>query len=167
MADSRFFTAALFILLSGTISADIPVDRIPNSLVLPEAYPDSWVFIHDINYPALVLGKYIVLDVAASANQHKGQFQAAQLAGFTESKSRNELYVAETFYARSGRGQRTDALTIYEKTAFKPIAEILLPGEKRALMPPKMGTTRITQNEKFVLIFNFTPAASVTVVDLD
>ena len=167
MSVGKQFLYSVLLVISSLTVADVPFDRIPNSLSLPDTYPDSWIFIHDINYPALVMGKFLILDVAAEAHQHKGQFQGAQLAGFVESRTRSELYVAETFYSRAGRGQRTDALTVYSKADLKPIAEIPLPGEKRALMLSKKGLMRMSRNDQFALIYNFTPGASVTVVDMN
>ena len=87
--------------------------------------------------------------------------------GLRESARRSELYVAETYYTRGTLGERTDVLTIYEKENLLPIAEVVLPGKKRALMLPHKGQVQLTNNEQFALIFNFTPAASVTVVDID
>lgn len=165
--SKKLFTIAIFALLAGATYAQPPIDRIPQSLTLPEHYPESWLFAHDLNYDSAIVGKYIILDVAATSHQHKGQFQAAQLASFAESKRRSELYVAETFYARGGRGERTDVLTVYEKTQLKPVAEVILPDKKRALMVPHKGVMQLTNDEKFLLIFNFTPATSVTVLDID
>ena len=167
MTNSKRLILTITFLLSWSLHAEVQVDRIPRSLSLPEVYPESWVFIHDINYFTQVLGKYVILDVGATSSQHKGQFQGALLSGFVESKKRSELYVAETFYARVGWGKRTDVITIYEKSNLKPIAEIILPGEKRALMIPQKGLMQLTHDEKFALVFNFTPGASVTVVDMD
>ncbi len=143
------------------------MDKIPKSLSLPEDYPFSWIYVHDFNYPTALIGKYVVVDVAAEKHQFKGQFQGAQLSAFAESPKRNELYVAETVFSRGSFGERTDVLSIYEKQNLMPIAEVVLPGGKRALMSPYQGLTRMTRDEKFVLVYNFTPSASVTVVDMD
>ena len=159
--------AAAAVLLCGSLAAQVVMDRIPSSRSLPEEYPESWLFVHDLNYFAQVLGKYVIVDVAAASNHHKGQFHGALLSAFAESESRGELYVAETFLSRISRGERTDAITVYEKTNLEPIAEIVLPGGKRALMVPNKGLLRLTRDDRFALVFNFTPAASVTVVDLD
>ena len=162
---NAFFCLLLFFPLS--LYAEVPVDVMPKSLSLPEQYPDSWLFAHDVNYYTMEIGKYIVLDLAATSHQYKGVFQGAKGAGFVESKQRSELYVAETVYARGSHGKRTDVLTIYEKRHLTPIAEVILPGEKRALMVPHKGMMQLTRDEKFALVFNFTPASSVTVVDMD
>jgi methylamine dehydrogenase heavy chain len=44
--------------------------------------------------------------------------------------------------------------------------EIVLPGAKRALMTAMEGMFAFTDDQRMALVFNFTPAASVTVVDL-
>jgi methylamine dehydrogenase heavy chain len=148
-------------------AATAPVDTIPRSLSLPAAYPESWLFVHDLNYFSMTNGRFIVLDLAADYGQHKGAFQGSQLANFVESRRRSELYVTETVYARGTRGERTDLLTIYEKVHLTPVAEVVLPGGKRALMVPRKASMQLTGDEKFLLVFNFTPAASITVVDTD
>ena len=84
----------------------------------------------------MMLGQFVILDVAATTRQFKGLFQGGQFAGFVESKRRSEFYVTETFYDRGHHGQRTDILAIYDKTQLRPVAEVILPGGKRALMMP-------------------------------
>lgn len=149
------------------VHKELPVESIPKSLSLPATYPDSWVFAHDINYNTMLLGQFVILDVAAQTRQFKGLFQGAQLASFTESKRRSEFYVAETFYTRGHHGKRTDVLTVYDKVQLSPKTEIILPAGKRALITPHKGLLQLTNDEKFALVFNFTPAGSVSVVDLE
>lgn len=167
MLNSKFRIIALSLMFSLSSHADLPVEAIPKSLTLPSTYPESWIFAHDINYNTMLLGQFVVLDLAANTRQFKGLFQGGQLASFVESKRRSEFYVAETFYSRGHKGKRTDVLTIYDKAQLLPKAEVILPGEKRAIITPHKGLLQLTRDEKFALIFNFTPAGSVTVVDLD
>ncbi len=161
------FSLLMLSIFSAGAFAQVPLDTIPNSRTLPEEYPDSWVVVQDLNYPTMVLGSYIIIDVAAKTDQVKGQFQGAQFAGFAWSKKRAEFYVAESYYANVGYGQRSDLVTIYEQVNLRPTGRISLPGNKRAFMTPRSAMTRLTGNERFLLLFNFTPAASVTVVDME
>ena len=160
------FLLTLSIFSAGAF-AQVPLDTIPNSRTLPGEYPESWVIVQDFNYPTMVLGGYIIIDVAAKTDQVKGQFQGAQFAGLAWSKKRAELYVAESYYENVGYGQRSDLVTIYEQANLQAIGKVPLPGNKRAFMSPRTAMTRLTGNERFLLIFNFTPAASVTVVDME
>ncbi len=108
-----------------------------------------------------------VLDVAAENRNYKGKLAAQTFASFRASATRPELYVAETYFSRGDRGERTDVLTIYDKTTLLPLAEIILPGNKRGMVVTEKSTLALIGNERFALVYNFTPAASVTIVDLD
>ncbi|MGA0601255.1 amine dehydrogenase large subunit [Caulobacter sp. KR2-114] len=143
----------------------LPPETVPANASLPDAYPQSWVFVHDLNTDSILDGRVAVVDVASGAANLKGQIRAAQFAAMVQSKSRGELYVAETFYSRLTRGERTDALTIYDPATLREKGEVVLP-PKRYQVVTLPNTFRLTGDESRALVFNFTPAASVTVVDL-
>jgi methylamine dehydrogenase heavy chain len=69
-------------------------------------------------------------------------------------------------WSRGVRGTRTDFITIYDSQTLNVAGEIVLPGAKRALITAMEGMMAFTDEQRLALIFNFTPAASVTVVDL-
>lgn len=146
--------------------AELPAEKIPNTVTLPEKYPSTWVFAHDANFASLLTGRVVILDVAAETQEYKGALDAAQFATFIESSTRNELYVAETFYSRGTRGERTDAVTIYDKATLKVIDEVVLPGGKRAQIVTNKFAMRLIDDDSLLLVFNFTPASSVTVIDV-
>lgn len=143
----------------------LPVEDIPRVETLPEIYPDTWIFAHDANFFSLLDGKVVVLDVAAATREYKGMIGAAQFASFLPATTRPELYVAETFYSRGTRGTRTDVVTIYDKASLAPVGEVLLPDGKRGLVVSMKPSFQFTDGERLGLLFNFTPAASVSVID--
>lgn len=153
------------LLFTLSVQAELPVEPIPNVVVLPSVYPDRWVFAHDIVHGHFLNERVILFD--ADTGQYIGQINASSLAQFKVGKTRSEIYVAETFYSRGTRGERTDVVTIYDKSTLAPTDEILLPGGKRIITPPMDNLAEFTRDEQFLLILNFTPAASVSVVDLD
>ena len=157
------------LLLLGSVSAlaQLPAETIPNVLTLPENHPDTWIYAHDANFFSLVDGKVVVIDVAAESRNYKGHIGAGQFASFVQSTVRPELYVAETFFSRRTYGTRTDTLTIYDTVNLAPIGEVILPGEKRAHMVTQKAVLRLIDNDRLALVSNFTPASSVTVVDLE
>lgn len=138
-------------------------EDIPAVATLPKAYPQSWVFVHDLNSEAIVDGRVAVVDAGSDQRNLKGQIRAAQFASMVQGKS--EIYVAETFYSRLTRGDRTDVLSIYDPATLRQTGEVVLP-PKRYQVVTLPNTFRLTGDEKRALVFNFTPAASVTVVDL-
>lgn len=163
----QLLTGFLTILFANTALADLPND--PNNLVekLPSSYPDTWVYAHDTNFFALADGKVVIVDVTSENHNYKGSLGVGQFGSFLPSSTRSELYAAETFYSRRLRGERTDVITIYDKENLRPIDEIVLPGGKRGQLVTYKGTLQFLNNEKFLLLFNFSPATSVSVIDID
>lgn len=130
-------------------------------------YDTNWIFAHDLNFNTLGRGKIMVIDADADTKHYRGQIDADQFATFTQSSKRNELYVAETFYARGSRGKRTDVVSIYDQDSLQNIGEIILPNNNRGLSVTQKNSLRLTNDQKFALIFTFTPSSGVAVVDLD
>ncbi|MEL7029991.1 MAG: amine dehydrogenase large subunit, partial [Pseudomonadota bacterium] len=140
-------------------------EPIPNVLTLPADYPDTWFFAHDLNFNNALDGKIVILDAAAETRAYKGQLPSG-VGTFAWSEPRGELYVAETLHELRVRGERRDILVIYDTETLLPLTEVELP-PKRYQGSPYKTAFMLTRNDKFALIYNFTPAASVTVVDLD
>jgi methylamine dehydrogenase heavy chain len=145
----------------------LPVESIPSVLTLPADYPSSWVLVHDFHFNSLVDGRVAIIDTADERLPLKGLVRAAQFANFLHSRERRELYTSETFYSRLTRGERTDAITIWDTATLQPKGEIVLPGGKRQQSVTYTGLFRFTNQDKWALVANFTPAQSVTVVDLE
>jgi methylamine dehydrogenase heavy chain len=79
-------------------------------------------------------------------------------------KTHAVIYAPETYFSRGTRGTRTDVVSIYDATQLLPVGEIEIP-PKRASVMPMPGAQALTDDDRFLLIYNFTPAQSVTVVD--
>jgi len=138
----------------------LPAETTLKVETLPAHYPTSWSF---LNYA----GDRIELrNVGEDSREVKGQLQAHDSATLLVSDKRPELYVADTVWSRGVRGIRTDFITIYDTQTFNPVGEIVLPGAKRALITAMEGLIAFTDEQRMALVFNFTPASSVTVVDL-
>jgi len=127
---------------------------------LPAEYPQGWAFLAYSNE------KFELRDVGSDERTVEGHLPGHESATLLVSTKRPELYVADTVWARGNRGQRTDFITIYDKQTLLPVGEVVLPGAKRALVVPMQGMFSFAADEQLATVFNFTPAASVTVVDL-
>ena len=130
-------------------------------------YQDDWFFAHDVNFSTLAIGKVMLIDAGGGAIDYRGAIDAGQFASFVQAPGRRELYVAETFYSRGTRGVRTDTVTIDDRNTLKPITEVLLPCNNRAMHVPQKAALQLTDSGKFLLVYTFTPATGVAVVDLD
>jgi len=81
------------------------------------------------------------------------------------SKDRREIYLAESYYARGVRGERTDVVNVYDAQSLAPLHEIAIP-PKRAEYFPGNAANALSDDGRFVAVFNVTPATSLTVVDV-
>lgn len=161
----------LFALLSmagGSTWAELLAEPFGQVHSLPVPYPKHWVIAHDAAFFHMAAGKMVVLDADAKTQpeQFKGMFDTSLIGTFIQATKRPEMYVGETFYSRGSRGERTDVVTVYDKANLAPVGEIVLPGGKRASTMPERFSFQLIDDEKYLLVFNLTPATSVTVVDI-
>jgi methylamine dehydrogenase heavy chain len=77
---------------------------------------------------------------------------------------KNEIYAAESFYSRGVRGVRTDVLTIFDTQDLYAKAEVELPAKMTPLW--LRNYIGMLDDERHVIVFNMTPAQSVSVVDI-
>ena len=74
------------------------------------------------------------------------------------------IYSPETYFSRGTRGERTDVVSLYDPAHLSPIGEIEIP-PKRSSNLPMMANAQLTDDGRFLLVYNFTPAQIITVVD--
>lgn len=159
--------SALAIPAGADVPPPLPNDDIPAVGKLPETYPASWVLIQDLNFRSIPDGRVAIVDTASAERPLKGLVRAAQFGNVLFAPAKREIYTSETFYSRLTRGDRTDAITVWDTATLQPKGEILLPGGKRQQSVHYSGTFQLTNGDKWALVANFTPAQSISVVDLD
>jgi len=165
MKHSIGVLVALLLVLPGSIRAQVPVDHIPHTLTLPESYPDSWVWVYvQPQADNFLLGSYAIVDIAATAKEFKGQVQGALFSSLIAPSAGREFYVAEGYLDKGSHGHRSDVLTVIDKAQLNPVTEIALPGAKRGFLEGNL--LEMTRDGAFLLVYNFTPAASVSVIDV-
>jgi methylamine dehydrogenase heavy chain len=170
LAAALSATAPLSMALAQTVErfpTPLAEEPIPAVLTLPQSYPASWIMVHDFNFNAMIDGRGVLIDTANPATPVKGIVQIPQFGNILVSRSGTEIYTAETYYSRLTRGERTDVITVWDKATLAPTAEIILPGGKRQQQVTYKNNFQFINNEKWAVIANFTPAQSVTIVDLE
>ncbi|MEM6850359.1 MAG: amine dehydrogenase large subunit [Pseudomonadota bacterium] len=169
MKAVRSAAAGVLVACSSVATAAAQLAPEPMSVIetLPNPYPEEWVFAHDLNFYSLLTGRVFLVDPTSTERDVHAIADAGQFASVSYSKDRHELYVAETFYSRGAKGDRSDFLTIYDGASFAQLEQLPLPGGKRSMSVTQPRSLQQTRDGKFLLIFNFTPAASVSVLDLD
>ena len=164
----RFFLV-LFLSLSATPAfSDVPNDPLGLVKTLPSEYPDHWLIVHDVAFGNMLNGRIMVLDAEQDSlkDQYKGMINASLIASVVVAKTRPEIYAYETYYTRGTRGEAVDLVTIHDKSNLSVIDEIIIPGVKRADMLPSDYTIHLIDDEKYLLLYNLTPATSVSIVDV-
>ena len=145
----------------------LPTEPIPTVTALPAVWPKSWVLLNDFNFNSIIDGRVVVVDTASANQPLKAIVRSAQFGNSLISTKRGEVLTAETFYTRLNRGPRTDAITFWSMSDLQPKGEIILPGGKRQLSVTYPQLFQFANDDKWALVANFTPAQTVTVVDLD
>lgn len=154
----------IFAMLGPTVANATPSDD-PAAKVQSLAVPASphWVWVNDFAFPHMVSGKAMLVD------GDTGRFLGELDTGFGSmrvvlSPDGQVIYSPETYFSRGTRGERTDVVTLYDPSHLSPLGEIGIP-PKRSSNMPMMTNAQLTDDGRFLLIYNFTPAQSITVVD--
>ena len=132
------------------------------TLTLPEASP-HWVYILEPVFPYLVSSKVWILD--GDTLQYKGMASAGYTANLVLSHDKSAFYVAETYWSRGSRGDRTDVVTTYDAKTLNPTGEVILP-KGRFLVVPKKYNAQISSDGRYLYSFNMDPAFGLSLVDL-
>ena len=85
---------------------------------------------------------------------------------FAFSPDKRFLFAVETFYTRGNRGERTDTVTVFDTTTLGVVDEVVIP-PKSALMLARDGAIALSDDSRFLAVFNLTPATSISVVDVE
>ncbi len=128
---------------------------------LPPAGP-HWVFVMAPFSGTLEVTSVVVVD--GDSLKVLGQLTGGLVSAFTVAPDHRQIYMADTYYSRGARGDRTDVLTVYDARKLAPSGEVAIP-TKRQLSIPDSSSMGVTPDGRVVLVANMTPATSVTVVD--
>jgi methylamine dehydrogenase heavy chain len=130
---------------------------------LPEKPRPHWFWLSDI-----LLHRTALFD--ADTGDQLGAISAGTAGvGFVVSPlfapDNREIYIPETYFSRGVRGERTDVVTIYGATTLAPLAEVVIP-PKRAEYFPGNAANALSDDGRFVAVFNLTPMTSLSIVDV-
>jgi methylamine dehydrogenase heavy chain len=140
-------------------SGEVPVDPVGRVESLRAPLP-----------PHLVWASDVVLRRIALADLESGDLLGVIDGGYgitaaLFARARPEIYLPETHYSRGARGERTDVVTVYDALSLLPLAEVEVP-PRRAINQLPSANAALTDDDRFALLLNMTPATSVSVVDL-
>ncbi len=153
-------------LLAAPAGAELPSDSARGPEVATLAVPASkhWVWVNDFVFPHMVDGMAYLID--GDSGRYLGTLSTGfGFAHLILSRDGKLIYSPETYFSRGTRGKRTDVVTLYDAGTLTVSGEIAIP-PKRASNLPMIANQVLTDDERFLLIYNFNPSQSVTVVDM-
>jgi methylamine dehydrogenase heavy chain len=157
--------ALLGALLGRSVRAELPSDSEhgPQVASLAVPAPKHWVWVNDFVFPHMSDGMAYLVD--GDSGRYLGTLSTGySFAHLLLSRDGKVIYSPETYFSRGTRGTRTDVVTLYDPGKLTPIGEIVIP-PKRSSNLPMIANNVLTDDDRFLLIYNFNPAQSVTVVD--
>src|SRR5450755_840033 len=157
--------ALLGALLGRSVRAELPSDSEhgPQVASLAVPAPKHWVWVNDFVFPHMSDGMAYLVD--GDSGRYLGTLSTGySFAHLLLSRDGKVIFSPETYFSRGTRGTRTDVVTLYDPGKLTPIGEIVIP-PKRSSNLPMIANNVLTDDDRFLLIYNFNPAQSVTVVD--
>ena len=151
--------------LPGIAGAVLPPDLGNEKTVVSLPTPPSkhWVWVNDFVFPHMADGMAYLVD--GDSGKYLGTLSTGYgFARIVLPRDGKVIYSPETYFSRGTRGTRTDVVTIYDGATLRVQGEVIIP-PKRVSNLPVIGDSTLTDDDRFLLIYNFTPAQSVTVVD--
>lgn len=130
---------------------------------LKDRMPPHWLVVNDVVFTHLIDGRAYIVDA------DKGDFLGTVPAGHSHagiqfSPDGANLLVPATFFSRGSRGERTDVVTWFALKDLMPGPEVVIP-PKRVQALPLLSSIPLSDDGRFMLIYNFTPEQTMTVVD--
>ena len=122
------------------------------------------VWVNDMVFDFIADGRSTLID--GDTGEYLGMLSTGLMfLSLTIPSHQREIYAAQTYYTRAHRGKRSDFVAVYDARSLNPVDEIPIP-PKRAITTPTLYHAALTDNDQFMLINNFTPSMSVSVVDV-
>ncbi len=156
---------AMAVALVGPAHANLPSDigRGPEVATLTVPAPKHWVWVNDMVFAHMADGMAHLID--GDTGRYLGTLSTGySFAHLLLSRDGRIIYSPETYFSRGTRGKRSDVVTLYDAGTLRVLGEIPIP-PKRASDMPVMADAALTDDDRYLLIYNFTPAQSITVVD--
>jgi len=157
--------SALLAAASATASqaADIAPEKFGNVFELPAKPGPHWFWASDILLHRTAL--YDGSDGRLLGTISSGSAGTGFVIFPLFSPAHDEIYIAETYWSRGIRGERSDVVTVYDARTLKPKAEIPIPA-KRGEYYPGNASNALSDDGRFLAVFNITPATSLSIVDV-
>ncbi len=140
-----------------------PFPEMARSTTLDDAAPGMRYWAYGVGSPSFVDGRAYLYDINA---RRLGQLSTGYwFTNLLPADRYGAILTVETYLSRGTRGERTDIVAAYDDKTLRPRYEIEIPAKRmNATQPSQM--MRMTPDQRFLAVVNYTPAQSLSIVDL-
>jgi len=146
-----------------TARAQLPAEPLSAEQLAPQAGP-HWVWVNDINFFSMPDGQAFLVD--GDKRRMLGMLSTgSSFNSVILPESGDVIYSprATSRAARGGRAPMSSPCTTPKR--LQPLGEIAIPPKRSSNMPMNAAAA-LTDDEQFLVVYNFTPAQSVSIVDV-
>lgn len=151
--------SASTIFISNRAQADVAIETVGETATLP-TFKRSWFWANDALLKRVALNDFETNTTLGTVDG--GWMITSPL--FLHNSSR-EFFVPETHLSRGSRGDRTDVVTFYDSKTLHASGEVIIP-PKRAQNSLPFGNAAVSDNDRFIAVFNMVPAQSISIIDI-
>jgi len=157
-----FLSWVLLLPLAG--QAEVKTESLPHTVVLPAEPNPHWVWVNDIVFHHMADGKAYLID--GDTGRFLGMLSTGLgFIGVVLPSDYSQIYSPETYFSRGTHGERTDVITFYDPQKLEPTGEVIIPPKRFAAMPTN-NYSSLLDDERYLAVYNFTPAQSVSIIDV-
>lgn len=140
-----------------------PFPEVAQTATLKKAAPGLRYWAYGMGMPNTIDGRAYLYDMNA---KRLGQIGTGYwFTNLLSADRYNEIVTIETYFSRGTRGERTDIVAAYDDVTLSPKYEIEIPTKRmHAVQPSQLA--RMTNDQRFLVVVNYTPAQSLSIVDL-
>lgn len=143
-------------------AAEFVPETLKDGIALPADMPR--VYIADFAIGHLMDGRVHVLD--GRNGNYVGLLDAGYGGHFVIPPDAKQLYIATTYLTRHTHGERHDVVETYDPATLRLVGEEVALPKKRAQAAYQHALSRTSHDGRYLFVQNATPAASISVVDL-
>src|SRR3989442_4055222 len=157
----RLSAILLWLAASGVAGAEPQAETVGTVVALPARPGAHWFWLSDI-----------LLHRTALFDADTGELRATLSSGTAGvgfviaplfAPDHREVYLAETYYSRGVRGERTDVVTVYDASTLQPLDEIGIPPPRAEYFSGNTANA-LSDDGRFVAVFHLPPGPALSLV---
>ena len=159
----QFLAAVILSVMTFAVSAELKPE-VPKAETLPDKPSAHWLWVNDMVFNHMEAGKAFLVD--GDSGQMLGMLSVGY---FYQSvilpSDYSVIYSPEIYWTRGTRGTREDVLAYYDPKTLAHVHDVDVPAKKVSVVS-LVGTSSLSSDNRFMAHYNFTPAQSVSFVDV-